>query len=366
MGVAAGIAGAVGGAAETIGSVGSALGGLGGGSGGSAGAGMAAQIAAAQAANAERQKISDGFFDGLIGARKIKRGPNKGETKYGKTKELLFGNKPVDVFGRRPSYYEVDFETMLDQDPGLGNLAGDVTAGNLRNFAANSQLAEGVNNFLTSDAKKRVGAFDPYLLGNIEQSGRNAALASQGILPTSDAESIVGNRNEMAGIFGTAGTSRGQVAKDLGLARLDLQTRVAPGMMQGNAAMINAIAPPQMRDDPRTSQVSQAQAIQVGAADNQFESEFDRRELSLRSMLEAMPDPMAQGMFNLQNMYRSQQFMIDFGLANGLGVPGTMPDNLGGEGMAGMMQGIGSVGNAFSSLFGGGGSSGFGTPGIFG
>lgn len=369
MGAVGAIGSAIGGAAESIGSIGSALGGLGGGGGG-AGAGMAAQIAAAQAANIERQKISDGYFDGLIGARKIKRGPNKGEVKYGRTSELLMGQTPQDVFGVKPLYQEVDFQTMTDQSPGLQQQANDVTQGNIANFADNSALASAVNAFLTNDAKGRVGAFDPYLMGNIEQTGRNAALASQGILPTSDAQDIVASRNEMGGIFGTAGTSRGQVAKDLGLARLDLQTRVAPSMMQGNAALINAIAPPQMRDDPRSSQVQTAQALQIGAADNQFEAGFDREEKNLQSLLAAMPDPRAQGLFNLQNTLRAQQFMIDFGLANGLGVPGTMPDNLGGDGMAGMMQGMSAAGNIFSSIgsiFGGGqSSSGFGTPGIFG
>lgn len=369
MGAVGAIGAAVGGAAETIGSVGSALGGLGGG-GASAGGGMASQIAMAQAANIERQKISDGYFDGLIGARKVKKGPNKGQIRYGKKNELLLGQKSQDVFGVRPQYQEVDFQTMTDQSAGLRQQANDVTRGNIANFADNSALAAAVNAFLTNDAKGRVSSFDPYLMGNIEQTGRNAALASQGILPTSDAQDIVGARNEMAGIFGTAGTSRGQVAKDLGLARLDLQTRVAPSMMQGNAALINAIAPPQMRDDARSSQVQVGQALQIGAADNQFEATFDRQEKNLQSLLAAMPDPRAQGLFNLQNTLRAQQFMIDFGLANGLGVPGTMPDNLGGEGMAGMMQGMSTAGNIFSSIgsiFGGGQSSGsMGTPGIFG
>lgn len=357
--IGAGLAGA----SEVAGSLGELIGG-----GSSAGDGMAMQIAAAQAANAERQKISDGYFDSLIGRRRVKRGPNKGDVRFGNTKNLLMGQKPMDVFGVKPQYLPVDFETMLDQSPGLQSFGRDVTRGNLNNFADNSMLASAVNNFLTTDSKNRVGSFDPYLLGNIEQTGRNASLAAQGILPTSDTESIVGARNELAGIFGTAGTSRGQVAKDLGLARLDLQTRVAPGMMQGNAALINAIAPPQMRDDPRSSQVQLSQALGIGAADNQFEAGFDRQENNLQSLLAAMPDPRAQGLFNLQNTLRAQQFMIDFGLANGLGVPGTMPDNLGGEGMAGIAQKMSSAGNLFSSfgsLMGGGGGS-FGTPGIFG
>lgn len=364
-----GAASSIGGAAGALGEVAGAFGGMGGG-GASAGGGMAAQIQMAQMANIERQKISDDYFDGLIGARKVKRGPNKGQMKYGRTKELLMGQKPMDVFGLKPQYLPVDFETMTDQSAGLRDQGRDVTRGNIANFADNSALASAVNAFLTNDAKGRVSTFDPYLMGNIEQTGRNAALASQGILPTSDAQDIVGARNEMAGIFGTAGTSRGQVAKDLGLARLDLQTRVAPSMMQGNAALINAIAPPQMRDDPRSSQVQTGQALQIGAADNQFEATFDRQEKNLQSLLAAMPDPRAQGLFNLQNTLRAQQFMIDFGLANGLGVPGTMPDNLGGEGMAGMMQGMSTAGNIFSSIgsiFGGGqSSSGYGTPGIFG
>ena len=370
MGAAAAIGGAIGGAAETVSGVAGALGGLGGGGGGGAGGGTAAQIQMAMAANAERQKISDKYFDGLIGKRKIRRGPNKGQVKYGNTKEVLLGQTPRDVFGVRPEYIPVDFETMADQSAGLRDQARDVTRGNLANFADNAALASAVNAFLTGDARNRVGSFDPYLLGTVEQTGRNAAMASQGILPTSDAEDIVGARNEMAGIFGTAGTSRGQVAKDLGLARLDLQTRIAPSLTQGNAALINAIAPPQMRDDPRTGQVSTGQALQIGAADNQFEATFDRQENNLKSLLAAMPDPRAQGLFNLQNAWRSQQFMIDFGLANGLGVPGTMPDNLGGDGMMGMMQGVQAAGNIFSSIssiFGGGGpSGGFGTPGIFG
>jgi len=369
LGGAAKAAGTIGGIANSIGQIGSAFGG----GGASAGGGMASQIAMALAANLERQKISDGYFDGLIGAREIKRGPNKGEMRYGKTKELLMGQKPMDVFGLKPQYLPVDFETMWDQSSGLSSFGRDVTRGNRNNFADNAQLASAVNNFLTTDSKNRVGSFDPYLLGNIEQTGRNAALAAQGILPTSDSQDIVGARNELAGIFNTAGTSRGQVAKDLGLARLDLQTRVAPGMMQSNAALINAIAPPQMRDDPRSSQVQLGQALGIGAADNQFEATFDRQENNLRSMLAAMPDPRAQGLFNLQNTLRAQQFMIDFGLANGLGVPGTMPDSLGGDGFAGIMgnvsQGLGAASNLFSSfgsLMGGGSQGSMGSPGLFG
>lgn len=369
MGAAAAIGGAIGGAAETVGGIAGAVGGaadavgglFGGGGGGGGGSSYMQQVRMAMLANAERQKISDEYFDTLIGKREVRKGPRKGETVYGKTRDLLFGNTKADVFGRRPHYYEVDFQPMLEADPGMAGTAADVAGGSLKNFALNSQLADAVNNYLTNDAKRRVAAFDPYLSGTLERNGRNASLAAQGILPTSDVETLVGNRNEMAGIYGTAGTSRGQVAKDLGLARLDLQTRTAPMLAQTQAAIINAIAPPQMRDDPRTSQVQLGQALQIGAADNQFEAQFDRNEFNLKSILESMPDPMAQGMFNLQNTLRAQQFVIDFGLANGYGVPGTMPDNLGGDGMMGFTQGMSALGgfsNSIGSIFGGGSSSG--------
>lgn len=349
----------------------SSLGGLfGGGGGSSGGSSYAQQVQMAMLANAMRQEISDDYFDGLIGKREIKKGPRKGETVYGNLTELLFGQKPRDVFGSRPKYIPVDFAPMLEADPGLKGVARDVAKGNLENFDLQASLAEGVNNFLTADAKKRVGAFDPYLMGNIEAQGKNAALANAGVLPTSDAQDIAARRNELTGLFGTAGTSRGQVARDLGLSQLDLQTRIAPMLNQSNAAVINAIAPPQMRDDPRTREVQNSQAIQIGAADNQYEAEFDRREMNLLSLLRSIPDPMAQGIFNLQNTLRSQQFVIDFGLAGGYGVPGTMPDNLGGEGMMGFTQGMGAAGNIFSSIggamSGGYGGSSYGTPGIFG
>jgi hypothetical protein len=374
QGPVAAIGGAIGGAASAAGPAIGALGELGGmfgGGGGSAGASSAGatyqqQVEMAMLANAERQNIADDYFTSLIGKKEIQKGPRKGETVYGNINDLLMGQTRQDVFGKKPKYYPIDFQTALEQDRGFANVAADVTEGNLKNFQANAQLAQGVNNFLTADAKGRVGAFDPYLLGNLEQTGRNAQLAGAGILPTSDAESIVGNRNEMAGIFGTAGTSRGQVAKDLGLARLDLQTKVAPMLNQTNAAIINAIAPPQMRDDPRSREVQNSQAIQIGAADNQFEAQFDRQEQNLRSLLNSIPDPAAQGIFNLQNTLRAQQFVIDFGLANGLGVPGTMPDNLGEEGMMGFtqgMQGAGSFMSNIGSIFGGSSMS---SPGIFG
>lgn len=358
--IGAGIAGAAssaGGLLSGASGLASSLGGLS--SSGSSSSGtesLMLQMQAAQLANEERMKISSEYFDDLIGRREIKRGKRKGEFTYGNVGKLLMGQKPSDVFGKKPLYRAVDFSPTLDQDPGLANVAGDVTAGNLRNFAQNAQLAEAVNSFLTTDSRNRVASFDPYLMGNIEATGRAAQLASQGIVPTSDAEGIIGNRNEMTSIYGTPGTSRGQVAKDLGLSQLDLQTRIAPQLTQTNAALINAIAPPQMRDDPRSREVQASQAIQVGAADNQFEAEFDRREQNLASLLAAIPDPRKQGIFNLQNTLRAQQFMIDFGLANGMGIPNTMPDNLGGDGMQGFLAAVGNAGsffNSIGSLFGG-------------
>lgn len=356
----AGIASTVGGAANAVGGL------MGGSSGSSAGSSYAQQAQMAMLANAERQKIADDYFSPLIGKRKIEKGPNKGKVVYGHNRELLMGETAPGVFGRRPKYHAVDFQPMLEADPGLAGTAADVTRGSLANFQQNTRLADAVNSYLTGDAQRRVSAFDPYLMGTLEQTGRNASLAAQGILPTSDVETLVGNRNEMAGIFGTAGTSRGQVAKDLGLARLDLQTRTAPMLAQTNAAIVNAIAPPQMRDDPRTSQVGLQQALGIGAADNQFEAQFDRNELNLRSILQAMPDPQAQGLFNLKNTLRAQQFVVDFGLANGYGVPGTMPDNLGGQGMMGFTQGLnaaGGVARSIGSIFGG---QSMASPGLFG
>lgn len=366
---AAGALGGIAGAVEGISGIAGSIGGSGMGGGG-AGSTYAQQVQMALLANEQRKAISDDYFDRLIGRRVTGKGKNR-KVRYGSRNELLMGQDPKKLFGTRPQYIPVDFETMLDQDPGFADISGDVTRGNLQNFGLTSQLAGQVNQFLTQDAINRVNAFDPLLMDNIQATGRAAQLASQGILPASDREQIVGAANERASLFGTPGTSRGQVARDLGLTQLDLQTRIAPQLTQTNTALINAIAPPQMRDDPRSREVSIGQAIQVGAADNQFEAQFDRREQNLRSLLASIPDPRSQGIFSLQNALRAQKFMIDFGLANGLGMPGTMPENLGQEGAQGFMSTIGAVGGAMQSLgsiFGGGGGygGGFGTPGIFG
>lgn len=370
-GAASGIGGALGGIGGVVGQAGSLLGSLGGmGGGGGGGADPLAlynaQVAQAMAANEARQGIADEYFGDLIGKRRIKRGPNKGKLVYGHNSPLLFGENKAAVFGKRPEYTEVDFETMLDQQPGLADTAADVRDGALRNFAGDTRLADAINQFLTADAKSRATAFDPYLLGTMEQTGQNAALASQGILPSSDLQQLVGGRNEMASLNGTAGTSRGQVARDLGLTRMDLQTRVAPQLTAQNAALIDSFVPAALRADPRQSQVQLSQALQIGAADNQFEATFDRNEQSLRSLLEAMPDPQAQGLFKLKNALRAQQFAIDFGLADGFGVPNTMPDGLGEGGILGFSGGVINAGNALTSLGSilGGGSS-MSSPGMY-
>lgn len=356
MGAVAAIGGALKGASKVAGAAKGLFGGGGGGGGDGGMAQYQAQVEQAKLANAERQKISDGYFGQLL------------DGTYGNPEDLLFDLGAENIFGKRPEYYEVDFEGLNSLDPGLGGIAGDVTQGNIDNFGDNSRLSSAINQFLTNDSKNRINAFDPYLADNIEQTGKTAALAGQGILPGSDIETITGQRNESTGIFGTAGTSRGQVAKDLGLAQFDLQTRVAPGLNQANTQIINSILPPELRDDPRSGQVQASQAIGIAAADNQYEAQFDRAEQNLKSLLESIPDPQAQGLFNLQNSLRSQQFTIDFGLANGEGVPNTMPDNLGSKNGGGSssfgpaMQAAGGMFQTLGGVLGGG----FRTPGIFG
>lgn len=321
-----GFVSAAAGAISSVGSAAKSIGGLFGGGGGETGPVFNAEAA---------QSVNDEYFDTLL------------DGTYGNRDDLLFDFAPRDVFGSRPNYYEVDFQGLNEQDPGLRDLASDVTQGNIRNFRDNARLSDAVNNFLNEDAKERTEFFDPSFGATIRQTGQNALAASRGVLPSSDAEQLIAGRNEVAGINGTAGTSRGQIARDLGLTRLQLQTEVAPALTQSQTGVINSLLPPQLRSNPRDNQVRTEQALGIAANDNQFGAQFDRNEQNLRSVLEASPDPQAQGLFNLQNALRAQDYAEDFAIAGGLSPAETFGSNsrLGGAAPVQL--------NSAASLFGG-------------
>ncbi len=210
------------------------------------------------------------------------------------------------AFGEKIPFEKVEYNPLYLQDPGYGNAAGDVAAGNQRNLPAFTGLAKDTNAFIDEDTLARINKMYPGFGDAFGQQQSNTLNLLRGVIPYEDAAGIAGRRAEAASLAGGGFPSQ-QVAADLGLTRLGLMQQ-GQQALQANANLAETINPVNRRLLPQSMFVDTMAAISAMINENQFGASFAQQERNAEFNAALLPDPQAAGMLNLmsgQAMYQA-------------------------------------------------------------
>jgi hypothetical protein len=240
-----------------------------------------------------------GIASTVAGGIANSRAQRQRQNQFGDLLKQAQGNS-ADLFGTRPEFTPVDYTPLYLSDPGYRQLAGDVIAGDLENLPAASQLSAGINKAITASSRERIEGWDPSFQGAMDTlySSRNDVL--KGRLPYSDALAITADRGRLANDLGMSGGAGPQIAADLGMKRLDLMTNVGPSLTSSIASILNTVDPIQRHTTPAQYLLEPSQIVPIAAHENQFAATFGLQQALESAMFDALPDPGAQGLFNLQ------------------------------------------------------------------
>ena len=203
------------------------------------------------------------------------------------------------IFGTPIDFQAPEYTPLYISDPGYRGIVADTIAGDQANLPAASQLSADINKAITASAKDRATSWDAGFIGSLNALGHNADAALQGQLPYDDALSIVANRGRLAADLGYAGGSGPQTAADLGKTRTSLMTEVGPNLLSGLASIMNAVDPISRHTTPENFTLSPAQAVTSAIGENQFAASYGLQAGLEQATLNALPNPQAQGQFNL-------------------------------------------------------------------
>lgn len=276
-----------------------------------------------------------GAVSGIAGGVAGLAGANARKKQFGDLMSQAQANAG-DIFGEKPSFEGVDYTPLFMSDPGYRQLAADTISGDQANLPAASQLSSDINKAISASSKQRIEGWDPSFMSALNSlyDTRNETL--KGRLPYSDALAITADRGRLANDLGYAGGSGPQTAADLGMKRLDLMTQTGPSLTASIANILNSVDPIQRHTTPAQYLLEPSQTVPLAIQENQFAATFGLQNALEQATFDALPDPRAQGLFNLQ--------MAQAGMSGG----GTAPF------FSALTQGLGALGN----LFGGGGQGG--------
>lgn len=317
-------------------------------SGGGFGTALSAGAATAGAALAARERKKEA--ERVVG--RLREAQDAIAKQYGN--DAVFGANLKEVYDSLGGM--TDFFTPLTvSDPGLKSLFAQTIAANLANLPEAQKLTTGINDGLRAEAIKRQKEFNPYFLPTLRQQGRNALLASQGVLPRQDVEEIGRTTAESRGSRGGArGLLDRLTARDLGIAQFDLQSRTAPSLLQQTLQSIE-LADPINRYALPQSYLADPQFVAGQAiGENLNDAKFANNERDFAFGVLASPDPEAVGLYEREATL--QQMLATLG---GIGTPlGAAGSTLQSLGLSGL-QGSGAfdpLAGSLGNLFGGGGS----------
>lgn len=236
------------------------------------------------------------------------------------------------IFGSKPEFESVDYTPLYESDPGYRGIVADILSGDQANLPAAAQLSGDINKAISKSSLDRIQGWDPSFMGalNTLYSTRNQTL--KGRLPYEDALAITSDRTRLANDLGMAGGAGPQIAADLGLKRLDLMTNVGPNLAGSIAQLLNTVDPIQRHSTPENFLLLPSQGVPMAIQENQFSSTFDFQQNLEEAFFNAMPDPAAQGLFNLQ------AFQAGFGGGNSGGASGILSS------LGGALSSLGSLG----------------------
>jgi hypothetical protein len=234
----------------------------------------------------------------------------------------------AEIFGSPVEFEAPEYTPLEQEDPGYANIISRILQGARQNLGAASGLSGGINKEISKATRERISGWDPSFMGALStlQGTRNETL--QGHLPYEDALAITADTSRLQADLGNAGGSTPQVARDLGMKRLDLMTNIGPNLTASIVNILNGVDPVARHSLPQDYLISPREGVPMAIQDRQFGSTFNMESQLTGAYLDAAPNPAAQGLFNMQAFQA------------GMGTPGA------GSGAAAMQ----SVGNAFSAL----------------
>lgn len=239
----------------------------------------------------------------------------------------LAQQNPAGIFGTTPQYSPVDYTPLYQSDPGYAKTVNDVLKGDIYNLKPASDLTSQINAATTKDAMSRITSWDPSFLSSLNQLSANTNAALQGHLPYSDALQIAGGQGQLANTLGNAGGSAPQTAADLGLTRSSLMNQTGPGLLSQITSILNGVDPVSNQVNASSFLLSPSQGVQSAIGENQFGANFNMSQNLQEAAFGAMPDPQAQGLFNLASLQAGQTGTYNPAFGSGLSSLGSIFSN---------------------------------------
>ena len=240
----------------------------------------------------------------------------------------------ADIFGDRPKL--VKYKPFFKSDPGYKNLAAATIEGSFANRNKAADLTGAINKAITKQAQGRVKSWDPTFQGAMSMLERNRNMALNGVLPASDVMGIAGDRGKLANDLGYAGGSGPQIAADLGLKQLDLQTNVGASLAAQISNILNQVDPIGRHASPQDYLLSPQQTVPWAIQESQFAAEFKQQQ----NFVAASANPAAAGMFNMQAFQQ--------------GLAGQQGGSDNAAIIGAIASGIGGIASAYSGAYGSG------------
>lgn len=239
--------------------------------------------------------------------------------------QALAGGAGEEVFGSVPEHapYEPIDLTQSQIDTIRGNLSSLQLAG---------ELSDKTNDIILGQDLKRIRALVPEYDTNINRMGDVTRDLLLGRLPYGDVLDITANRSELSANMGIPGGGANATLRDLGLSRLGA-IQQGGSMFQQMLQVAQAVNPHERRMTPQSMFFTPPQRAELDIMQAQLKQQSEQS----KNNLEAMPDPVAAGKFQLA--------LASLGLQGG----GTDP----GPGMAAMYgsvaQGLGAIGGIYAA-----------------
>lgn len=216
-------------------------------------------------------------------------------------RQLPEGMEAEDVFGKRPEFKDVPYNSLSLSDPGFKKHVAGLLKANLANVPGAQRLFDAISQGITGTMQRRAKMFDPNFLSTLSQIGSTAARASRGRLSQEMERGLLANQGEMGSLLGNAGGRRPQIARDYGLTQFGMQTQVAPNLLAQVAGVMNSVDPLQahLAASPANFMLNPSQTLPISVQENQFGTQYQRGQEDQRMYINAMPDPAVAGLFNM-------------------------------------------------------------------
>lgn len=237
----------------------------------------------------------------------------------------------AEIFGSPVEFEAPEYTPLEDEDPGYAGIIGRILQGARQNLPAAAGLSGDINKQISKATRTRIEGWDPSFMGALAELQKTRNQTLKGNLPYSDALDITSDATRLQADLGNAGGGGSQVARDLGMKKLDLMTNIGPNLTASIVNILNGVDPVARHSLPQDYLISPREGVPMAIQDRQFGSTFNMQSSLTGAYLDAAPNPAAQGMFNMQAFQA------------GLGQPGQ------GSGAA-MLQGVGQAFSALGSI----------------